>query len=62
MRWELNTRAFPCSYWRRGVARQSQIAQLIQDKGSDYCLALKGNHKYLHIRVIQLFDRAEEQD
>ena len=44
------------------MGTQTQIAQLIQDKGADYCLALKGNHKYLHERVIQLFDRGEAQD
>ena len=40
----------------------TQIAQLIQDQGADYCLALKGNHQYLHERVIQLFDQAEAID
>lgn len=44
------------------MGTQTQIAQLIQDKGADYCLALKGNHKYLHERVIQLFDLAQAQD
>lgn len=44
------------------MGTQTQIAQLIQDKGADYCLALKGNHKYLHERVIQLFALAEAQD
>ena len=44
------------------MGTQTQIAQLIQDKGADYCLALKGNHKYLHERVIELFALAEKQD
>ncbi len=44
------------------MGTQTQIAQLIQDKGADYCLALKGNHQYLHERVIQLFDQAEAID
>jgi predicted transposase YbfD/YdcC len=44
------------------MGTQTQIAQLIQDKGADYCLALKGNHKYLHERVVQLFEQAETQD
>lgn len=35
---------------------------LIQDAGADYCLALKGNHKYLHEEVIQLFTLAEAQN
>ncbi|WP_369426881.1 ISAs1 family transposase [Waterburya agarophytonicola] len=39
-----------------------EIAQLIQDQGADYCLALKGNHQYLHERVIQLFERGEAID
>jgi predicted transposase YbfD/YdcC len=41
---------------------QTQIAQLIQDKEADYCLALKGNHKHLHEEVIQLFTQAEAQN
>lgn len=44
------------------MGTQTQIAQLIQDRGADYCLALKGNHKYLHERVIELFALAEKQD
>ena len=40
----------------------SKIAQLIQERGADYCLALKGNHQYLHQRVVHLFDQAEEID
>jgi predicted transposase YbfD/YdcC len=44
------------------MGTQTAIAQLIQDKGADYCLALKGNHKYLHERVIQLFALAEAID
>jgi predicted transposase YbfD/YdcC len=38
------------------------VSQLIQDKGADYCLALKGNHKHLHEKVIQLFTLAQAQD
>jgi predicted transposase YbfD/YdcC len=44
------------------MGTQTQIAQLIQDKGADYCLALKGNHKYFHEEVIQLFALAQAQD
>lgn len=44
------------------MGTQTSIAQLIRDKGADYCLALKGNHQYLHERVIQLFEQAESQD
>lgn len=44
------------------MGTQTQIAQLIQDKGADYCLALKGNHKHLHEEVQQLFTQAEAQD
>lgn len=44
------------------MGTQTQIAGLIKDKGADYCLALKGNHKYLHQRVVKLFERAETQD
>ena len=44
------------------MGTQTQIAELIQDKGADYCLALKGNHKYLYEKVIELFTLAEAQD
>lgn len=44
------------------MGTQTQIARLIQDKSADYCLALKGNHKYLHERVVKLFEKAETQD
>ena len=44
------------------MGTQTEIAQLIQNSGADYCLALKGNHRYFHQRVIQLFERAETQD
>ncbi len=44
------------------MGTQTQIAQLIQDAGADYCLALKGNHKYLHEEVQQLFTLAEAQN
>jgi len=44
------------------MGTQTKIAQLIQDKGADYCLALKGNHHYLHQRVVELFEQAEEID
>jgi predicted transposase YbfD/YdcC len=44
------------------MGTQTQIAQLIQDKEADYCLALKGNHKHLHEEVQQLFTQAEAQD
>lgn len=43
------------------MGTQIEIAQLIQDSGADYCLALKGNHKNLHEEVIQLFALAEAQ-
>jgi predicted transposase YbfD/YdcC len=41
------------------MGTQTAIAQLLQDAGADYCLALKGNHQSLHEEVIQLFDMAE---
>ena len=44
------------------MGTQTKIAQLIQNKGADYCLALKGNHSLLHERVMYLFDQAEEID
>ena len=44
------------------MGTQTQIAQLIQERGADYCLALKGNHQSLHEEVIQLFGMAEAQD
>jgi predicted transposase YbfD/YdcC len=48
------------------MGTQTQIAQLIQDKGADYCLALKGNHKYLHERAEDVsessFSRKDCQD
>lgn len=44
------------------MGTQTQIAKLIQDKGADYCLALKGNHKHFHEAVVQLFNLAETQD
>lgn len=44
------------------MGTQTKIAQLIQSRGADYCLALKGNHQYLHQRVVHLFDQAEEID
>lgn len=40
----------------------SENDKLIWDKDADYCLALKGNHQYLHERVIQLFEQAEAID
>jgi predicted transposase YbfD/YdcC len=44
------------------MGTQTQIVQLIQERGADYCLALKGNHKHLHEEVQQLFTQAEAQD
>lgn len=44
------------------MGTQTKIAKLIQEKGADYCLALKGNHQYLHQRVINLFNQAETKD
>lgn len=44
------------------MGTQTKIAQLIQDRGADYCLALKGNHQYLYERVVHLFDQAEGID
>ncbi|PSB08435.1 ISAs1 family transposase [Pleurocapsa sp. CCALA 161] len=44
------------------MGTQTDIAQLIQDAGADYCLALKGNHKHLHQDVIQLFTQAQSKD
>lgn len=44
------------------MGTQTKIAQLIQDRGADYCLALKGNHHYLHERVKILFEGGEAQD
>ena len=44
------------------MGTQTKIAQLIQERGADYCLALKGNHHYLHERVVHLFDQSEAND
>ena len=44
------------------MGTQTKIAQLIQDRGADYCLALKGNHHYLHDRVMYLFEGAKRID
>lgn len=44
------------------MGTQTKIAQLIQERGADYCLALKGNHQYLYERVVHLFDQAEATD
>lgn len=44
------------------MGTQTEIAQLIQDSGADYCLALKGNHKHLHEEVQQLFALGQAQD
>lgn len=37
------------------MGAQSEIAQVIVDKGADYCLALKGNHPLLHADVERFF-------
>lgn len=44
------------------MGTQTDIAQLIQDAGADYCLALKGNQRNLHEFVQQLFTQAQAQD
>lgn len=44
------------------MGTQTKIAQLIQDAGADYCLALKDNHHYLYERVVDLFGQAEGID
>jgi len=44
------------------MGTQTKIAQLIQDNGADYCLALKENQPNLFQEVVNLFDRAEATD
>ena len=44
------------------MGTQREIAQLIQGKGADYCLALKGNQQHLHKKVVELFEQAESID
>ena len=44
------------------MGTQTKIAQLIQDNGADYCLALKENQKNLYERVVDLFDQGEGID
>jgi len=44
------------------IGTQRDIVQLIQDKGADYCLALKKNQRHLHQQVVELFERAEAQE
>ena len=44
------------------MGTQTKIAQLIQDNGADYCLALKENQPNLFQEVVDLFDRAEAVD
>lgn len=41
------------------IGTQTKIAQLIQDNGADYCLALKENQPNLFQEVVHLFERAE---
>ena len=44
------------------MGTQKDIAQLIRDRGADYSLALKGNHKHFYEAVIRSFTLAESQD
>lgn len=44
------------------MGTQTKIAQLIQDQGADYCLALKENQPNLFQEVVNLFDQAEATD
>jgi len=44
------------------MGTQTKIAQLIQEQGADYCLALKENQPNLFQEVINLFDQAEGID
>lgn len=44
------------------MGTQTKIAQLIQDRGADYCLALKENQPNLFQEVVHLFERAEGID
>ena len=44
------------------IGTQTKIAQLIQDNGADYCLALKENQPNLFQEVVKLFDQAEATD
>lgn len=44
------------------MGTQTKIAQLIQDNGADYCLALKENQPNLFEEVVNLFDQAEGID
>ena len=41
---------------------QTEIAQVIIEKGADYVLALKGNHGDLHTDVVQLFASSRAKD
>ena len=43
------------------MGTQKNIAQLIIDKGADYCLALKGNQGNIHEDVEQLFESCRAQ-
>jgi predicted transposase YbfD/YdcC len=53
---------FGCLVTIDAIGTQSEIVQLVQEKGADYCLALKGNQRTLHRRVVELFEQAESQD
>lgn len=44
------------------MGTQTKIAQLIQDNGADYCLALKENQPNLFSSVVNLFDQAKAID
>ena len=44
------------------MGTQTKIAQLIQDNGADYCLALKENQPNLYQEVVNLFDQGEGID
>ncbi len=44
------------------IGTQTKIAQLIQDNGADYCLALKENQPNLYQEVVNLFDQGEGID
>lgn len=43
------------------MGTQRDIAQLLNNKGADYCLALKRNHKNLYQEVQQIFSDAQER-
>jgi predicted transposase YbfD/YdcC len=57
--WNYLAVSLPLMQWELKPRLPNEIAQIIQDSDADYCLALKGNHKYLHEFVQQLFAQAQ---